>query len=67
MNTFIGVVLALLLVLWGFITGASFMSDNYKVVTGMNSITLGENKKECEINLKRTETCHLVFIPKENS
>lgn len=65
MDTFIGVVLALIMVTGSFMVGASFMSDKYKEVTGMNSITLGENKKECEMNLKRTETCHLVFIKSE--
>lgn len=65
MDAFIGVVLVLIMVIGGFTAGASLMRDKYKEVTGMSSITLGENKKECELNLKRTETCHLVFIPKE--
>lgn len=65
MDTFIGILCALVLVVILILSGNKLSDRAYESLTTMSYTEMKGLKKECELNLKRSETCKLVFIPEE--
>lgn len=65
MDFMLNAILATILGVSTFMLGALSVNNSYTNQTGLNVTELRLTKEACEMNLKRTETCHLVFIKSE--
>lgn len=66
MDTFIGFIIAFVLVFSGFMTGSLWMKNVYLRVTDMSSIELSKIKRDCEENLTRLENCKIIYVKSES-
>lgn len=65
MDTFIGVLCLVVLVGVLVFAGNKYSDAIYSAVTNMSYSEMRNLKRDCELQLKRTETCQLVFIKSE--
>ena len=66
MDTFIGIVCLLTLVILVLLAGSKHTDRSYNNLTGMSYGEIEKLKHVCESPLKRTENCKIIYVKSEN-
>jgi len=66
MDTFIGIVCLLTLVILVLLAGSKYTERTYNNLTGMSYSEIEKLKHVCESPLKRTENCKIIYVKSDS-